>query len=205
MPTYENAVALRFADPATAHQAFRDLAHLGSTAELHGAALIERLEDGTIRVPSVLDTDPRRDGPAGGLVGSLMSILGGPLGPVMGWGIGAAIGDNHDHRHDAGSVGAVSAFTPDVPPGGTAVLAEVVETDTETLNLLAMQYDAVLERRPADAVRAELKAIEEEAEGIRRQGAKAGFARRLPENEDTARGRYGPGEADAAPERQLAA
>ncbi|MGW0709431.1 hypothetical protein ACWD4G_26335 [Streptomyces sp. NPDC002643] len=180
MSMNEHAVALRFTDRAAAYQAFGDLTRLSSdTAEVRGAVLVERVEDGTVRVPAVLETEPGRNTAVGGLVGSLMDILGGPLGPVMGWGIGAVIGGGYGHRQapeaaEATEIAsAVGAFTPHVPPGGTALLAEVGESDTEALNLLAMTYGAVLERRPADTVRAELKAMAEDAELIRKRQAKA--------------------------------
>ncbi|WP_196218015.1 hypothetical protein [Streptomyces blattellae] len=54
--------------------------------------------------------------------------------------------------------GAVDLFTPQVPPDGTVIFAEARETNTETLDLLALWYGAVLERRPIDAVHSEPEA-----------------------------------------------
>lgn len=171
--TTENAVALRFADRATAYQALSDLKHLSSpAADVRGAVLIERLDDGTVRVPEGLETAAGRNTAVGGLVGSVVGILGGPLGVLMGWGIGAMIGGGYDFKRAGEATEAAVAFTPHVAPGGTAILAEVKESDTQVLDLLAMRYDAVLERRPVDGVRAELKAMEEAAEQVRKEEAK---------------------------------
>ena len=174
MSKTENAIALRFAHRATAYQALSELKHLTSaTTEVRGAVLIERLEDGTVRVPEGMETEAGRNTAVGGLVGSLVGILAGPLGVPMGWGIGAAIGGGYDYKRVTEATEAVGAFTPHVPPGGTVILAEVEETDTQTLDVLAMRYDATLERRPLDSVRTELKAMEEAADRIRKEEAKA--------------------------------
>ncbi|MFI5798659.1 DUF1269 domain-containing protein [Streptomyces sp. NPDC051677] len=173
MSVNENAVTLRFADRAAAYQALSDLKYLSpATTEVRAAVLIERLEDGAVRVPEGMDTEEGRNTAVGGLVGSLVGILGGPLGVLMGWGVGALIGGGRDYKRAEETTTAVGAFVQHVPPGGTALLAEVRESDTEALDLLAMRYDAVLERCPADDVRAELKAMEEAAERIRKEEAK---------------------------------
>ncbi|MFE7278598.1 hypothetical protein [Streptomyces sp. NPDC057623] len=170
MSASENAIALRFADRATAYQALSDLKHLNSaTTEVRSAILIERLENGMVRTPEALKTKAGRNTAVGGLVGSLVGILGGPLGMLTGWGIGAVIGSGYDYKRVAEVTEAISLFSPHAPPSGTAILAEVRETDTEALDLLAAHHDAVLERRPADTVRTELKAMEEAAEEIRKQ------------------------------------
>lgn len=94
MSVNENAVALRFADRATAYQALSELKHLSpATTEVRAAVLIERLEDGAVRVPEGMDGHEGRNTAVGGLVGSLVGILGGPLGVLMGWGVGALIGE----------------------------------------------------------------------------------------------------------------
>lgn len=141
------------------------------------------MEDGTVRIPEGMETEAGRNTTVGGLVGSLVGILGGPLGVLMGWGIGALIGSGYDYKRVTEATGTIGAFTPHVPPNGTAILAEVRESDTQALDLLAMHYDAVLERRPADSVRTELKAMEEAADRIRKEEAKAKHDRKRAETE----------------------
>ncbi|WP_033328433.1 hypothetical protein [Streptomyces yerevanensis] len=173
MSVNENAVALRFADRATAYQALSELKYLSpATTEVRAAVLIERLEDGAVRVPEGMDGEEGRNTAVGGLVGSLVGILGGPLGVLMGWGVGALIGGGHDYKRVERATTAVGVFAQQVPLGGTAILAEVRESDPQALDQLAMRYDAVLERRPADSVRNELKAMEEAAERSRKEEAK---------------------------------
>ncbi|MET8977007.1 hypothetical protein ABZX85_15435 [Streptomyces sp. NPDC004539] len=187
MTTNENAITLRFTDRAAAYQALSDLKHLPPAgAEVRGAVLVERLADGTVRVPEGLETDAEQGLAVGGVIGSLVGILGGPLGVLMGWGIGAVIGGGHGYRRAEEATEAVGGFTPHLPPGGTVVLAEVVEHGTEALDVLAMRHDAVLERRPTDSVRAELKAMEDAAERMRgdevrarRESRRAGAEQRI--------------------------
>ncbi|BBC34955.1 hypothetical protein SGFS_062490 [Streptomyces graminofaciens] len=173
MSVHENAIALRFADRAAAYQALSELRHLDSaTTEVRGAVLIERLDDGSVRVPEGVGIDVGKGTAVGGLVGSLVGVLGGPLGVLLGWGIGAVIGGGRDQRRAAEAAGTVGLFAQHVAPNGTAILVEAREADTQALDLLAMRYDAVLERRPADSVRAELKAMEEAVERIRKDESK---------------------------------
>ena len=173
MTVNEIAVSLRFANPSTAYQALSDLKHLSpATTEVRGAVLVERHEDGAVRVPEGMDTEEGRNTAVGGLVGSLVGILGGPLGVLMGWGVGALIGGGYDYKRAERAVEAVTAFIPYVPPGGTAILAEIGETDPIPLDRLAERYEAVLERRPVDSVRAELKAMEKAAERARKEEAR---------------------------------
>ncbi|KUN82853.1 DUF456 domain-containing protein [Streptomyces griseoruber] len=206
MSVNENAVTLRFTDRATAYQALSDLKYLSpTTTEVRAAVLIERLEDGAVRVPEGLDTEEGRNTAVGGLVGSLVGILGGPLGVLMGVGVGALIGGGYDYKRAEKATTAVGAFVQHVPPGATALLAEVRESDTQALDLLAMRYDAALERRPTDSVRVELKAMEEAAERIRKEEAKARRAHKRAEiAQKLGRRPGGRKEDDAAPKDTLA-
>ncbi|MFE7277095.1 hypothetical protein [Streptomyces sp. NPDC057623] len=149
----ENVVVLRFADRDAAYHALAGLSLLDSAAvKVRGAVLMERMEDGTIRVPVAMETGVRGDAVNGGLTGALLGVLGGPLGMSLGWGIGAIIASGHDCTRS----------------GATAILAEVGEADTDALDLLAMGHDAILERSPAGVVRTELKTMEEAADRIRK-------------------------------------
>ncbi|MEU3786793.1 hypothetical protein [Streptomyces sp900129855] len=118
MPMNENVIALRFTDRTAAHQALSGLKHLSAAnAEVHGAVLIERLQDGAVRLTE---------------------------------GVGSAAGRNASD----------DACIAQAPPGGAVVLAEVGEAGTDTLDMLALWYGAVLKRLPADSVHGGLHAVE---------------------------------------------
>ncbi|MFF4507121.1 hypothetical protein [Streptomyces sp. NPDC001401] len=123
----------------------------------------------------------------------------------MGVGVGALIGGGYDYKRAEEATTAVGAFVQHVPPGGTALLVEVRESDTQALDLLAMRYDAVLERRSTDSVRVELKAMEEAAERIRKAEAKARRAHKRTEiAQKLGRRPGGRKEDDPAPKETLA-
>jgi hypothetical protein len=69
---------------------------------------------------------------------------------------------------------AADLLAPKVPPEGTAIFARVREVNTETLDLLALWYGAVLERRPADEVFRDLKLVEGGADAIGQEEARGG-------------------------------
>jgi hypothetical protein len=176
MPMNENVITLRFADRATAYQALGGLRNLSSAnAEVRGAALIDRFEDGAVRVTAGMD---------GGVGWNAAADTRSR--PRYGWttaalGTGTLIGERHGYRRATGAGGAADAFTAQAPPDGAVILAEVGEADTETLNLLALWYGAVLERRPADPARRAPEAMEEAVGEIGGEEAKDWRDRGRPE------------------------
>jgi hypothetical protein len=60
-----------------------------------------------------------------------------------------------------------------VPTIRTVLVAEVAERDTAAIDLFAMRFGAVLERRPAERVRAEVKAVHETEDAAERESSKA--------------------------------
>lgn len=171
MPMNENVITLRFADRAAAYQALSGLRYLNSAnAEVRGAALIDRLEDGAVRVTEGMDRGVRRNAAAGGPA-DVLTILGGPLGVPTEWGTGTLIGGSRGYQRATEAEGAADAFTAQAPPDGAVILAEVREAGTDTLDMLALWYGAVLKRRPADSVRSGPDAMEEAADDIRKEEA----------------------------------
>ncbi|MGW5482893.1 histidine kinase [Streptomyces sp. NPDC004008] len=169
----ENVVVFRFTEQAVAYQALSELKQLGGpTVEVMGAMLVERRLDGTVLIPEGVATRAGEGTLAGGLVGSVVGLLGGPLGVVLGWGTGALVGGGADWRRATESSGLVALVADEVSAGSTVLVAEVAERDTAAIDLLAMRFDAVLERRPAERVRAEVKAVREAQEAAEREAAK---------------------------------
>ncbi|MGW2557649.1 histidine kinase [Streptomyces sp. NPDC001514] len=174
MDRTENIVVFRFTEQASAYQALSELKQLGGpTVEVTGAMLVERRLDGTVRIPEGVDARAGEGTLVGGLVGSVVGLLGGPLGVVLGWGTGALVGGGADWRRATESSGLVALVADEVSAGSTLLVAEVAERDTAAIDLFAMRFDAVLERRPAERVRAEVKAIREAEEQAERETAKA--------------------------------
>ncbi|MFI6354227.1 histidine kinase [Streptomyces sp. NPDC050743] len=174
MDRAENIVVFRFTEQASAYQALSELKQLGGpSVQVTGAMLVERQLDGTVRIPEGVDARAGEGTLVGGLVGSVVGLLGGPLGVVLGWGTGALVGGGADWRRATGSSGLVALVADEVSAGSTVLVAEVAERDTSAIDLLAMRFGAVLERRPADRVRAEVKAVREAEEAAEREAARA--------------------------------
>lgn len=152
MDRAENIVVFRFAEEASAYQALSELQRLGGpTADVRGAMLVERQEDGTVRIPEGVDARAGEGTLVGGLVGSVVGLLGGPLGVVLGWGTGALVGGGADWRRTTEGSGLVALVADEVSAGSTVLVAEVAERDTAAIDVFAMRFGAVLERRPSRA------------------------------------------------------
>ncbi|MFD3495855.1 histidine kinase [Streptomyces sp. NPDC058690] len=174
MDRTENIVVFRFTEQASAYQALSELQRLGgSTVEVRGAMLVERQEDGTVRIPEGVDARAGEGTLVGGLVGSVVGLLGGPLGVMLGWGTGALVGGGADWRRATEGSGLAALVADEVSAGSTVLVAEVAERDTAAFDVFAMRFGAVLERRPAERVRAEIKAVREAESAAERAAAKA--------------------------------
>ncbi|WP_369251206.1 histidine kinase [Streptomyces sp. R41] len=186
MDRTENVVVFRFTEQASAYQALSELKQLGGpTVEVTGAMLVERRLDGTVRIPEGADARAGEGTLVGGLVGAVVGLLGGPVGVVLGWGTGALVGGGADWRRATESSGLVALVADEVSAGSTVLVAEVAERDTAAINLLAMRFGAVLERRPSERVRAEVKAVREAEEAAEREAAKARREQKKAELEAT--------------------
>jgi uncharacterized membrane protein len=161
MSVTESVVIIRFPESGPAYQALSELRGLGeslTSLEVRSAALVERRPDGTLRVPEQGDTVIGAGTAAGGLIGSLVGVLGGPLGVLLGFGTGALVGGLFDIDRASSVDGALAQLSAQVPPGGTALIIEAVETTAEPLDQIAARFDASIERQPAARVAAEVEA-----------------------------------------------
>ncbi|MER5756987.1 hypothetical protein [Streptomyces sp. NPDC002088] len=73
----------------------------------------------------------------------------------------------------------------EVSAGSTVLVAEVAERDMAAIDLFAMRFGAVLERRPAERVRAEVKAVREAEVAAEREAAEARREQKKAQIEDT--------------------
>lgn len=182
MSATENTVVLRFTERAIAYQALSDLKHLTcDTSEVRGAVLIERLGDGTVRAPERIGPRAGNSKMLGSMAGSMACMSAGPVGMLVGTGLGTVLAGGYDSRRAAAESNEVDFFGEQVPPGGTAIFCQVKESDTEALDVLAMEYDAVLERCTAAYLRAEMKAMQEAPGQTKKSELKAELARKRAE------------------------
>jgi uncharacterized membrane protein len=172
-----NVIAISFADRGNAYQAFSELkgAGLEGRVDLRAAAVVERTPEGWVRYTDGLDNDGGAATSGGGLIGMVVGVIGGPIGMLLGWSTGLLVGSVVDaNRADRGA-GALYAISGSVAPGGTAVVAEVVEYAAEVVDGVAESLQGNVTRRPAADVLAELEVAEDayrEAEKQARQRAR---------------------------------
>lgn len=168
-----NVVAAVFPENATAYQALSTLKSSPAGAVVTAAAIVERQEDGSIRVPEGADADAGTGFTVGGLTGLLVGVLGGPLGLILGWGLGAGAGALFDasRQEETGSV--LTEFSALVPAGKNALILETEEDETATLDAFVSGLGGTVQRRPYDEVLGEIEAQEEAAAAAKEAADKA--------------------------------
>ena len=169
----ENVVLVTFEEESTAYQAVTVLkeADADERIDLHAVAVVQRMEDGTLRVKEG-DTDAFPEATwaggalgaaTGGVVGLTLGVLGGPLGLLLGGAYGALLGSliDLDSVEEAESVLATMARA--IQPGKTALIAHVTEPAVEVVDTEMERLGGEVVRRPVADVEAEIVAAEDAA------------------------------------------
>ncbi len=158
----DNVVSVRFGETQHARQGLRILEayDVAGQIDLRGAIVVERTQDGGIRLPTDTEMVAGVTTGGGSLIGLLMGILGGPLGMLLGWRGAAMLGAAVDMRiaERSGAIGHLSAT---VRIGTAALVADITETDVALVDAAMADLGGQVIRRPADVVLAELAAAEE--------------------------------------------
>lgn len=171
MAEVENVVAVRFPEPSKAYQALSVLKECDADGrvELRAAAVVERGPDGSLRIPEGTDNVGLSGTVGGGLIGMLVGILGGPIGMLLGWGGGALIGGALDVRRAEQAEDVLGQIGRAIPPGSTAVVANVVEPAVEVVDGEMSKLGGEVTRRPLHEVLAGLEAAEEAADAAAKE------------------------------------
>ena len=166
MSEVENVVVVGFTEPSKAYQALSVLKECSADGRigLESAAIVERTEDGQLRVPESVDNDELVGMASGSLIGMLIGVLGGPLGVLLGWGAGAMMGGAFDIDRAVTSDEALTVLGRAIPPGTTAVIASVEEPAVEVIDAEMYKLDGEVTRRPVAEVMGELEVAEEAAD-----------------------------------------
>ncbi len=167
----DNVVVVRFAEPSKAYEALSVLKGCDDDGRigLKSAAVVERTQSGELRVPESADSAELAGTVSGSVIGMLIGILGGPVGMLLGWGGGALIGGAIDIDRAVTSDEALTVLGQAIPPGSTAVIADVEEPAVEVIDGEMKKLDGQVTRRPVDEVMAELAAAEDAAEKAARE------------------------------------
>jgi|SRR5579884_2362140 len=165
----ENVVIVTFDEPSRAAQGLRELQRLDESKaiDLRAAAVLQRDEDGKWRIADETE-DPTFVGTiTGGLIGALVGTLTGPLGLLLGATAGLLAGEMIDVTEDEEDELILDAMISRVPPAAAALVAEVEEPVTETLDASMEKLGGTVMRRPRAEVEAELQSA---AETVRQMG-----------------------------------
>lgn len=168
----KNVVAISFPEKSKAYEALTVLKNLNVEGgiSLDTAVVVARDAQGTVTLPDGQDNVTGVGIVSGGLIGMFIGLLGGPLGMLLGWGAGALIGGAVDADRISDADDVVAEFTKALPTDSTAVIAEVTESSEAILDSAVTAIgSAVIVRRPAIEVLAELEAAQEAAEAAAKE------------------------------------
>ncbi len=171
----ENVVVVRFTEPSKAYQALSVLKDCDAEGRigLESAAVVERTREGELYIPESADNVGPVGTASGSLIGMLVGVLGGPVGVLLGWGAGAAMGGAFDVDRAITSDEALTVLGRAIPPGSTAVIADVEEPAAEVIDGEMTKLGGEVTRRSAAEVMVELDAAEQAAEAAAREARRA--------------------------------
>jgi uncharacterized membrane protein len=169
----ENVVLVTFDEESRTYQAASALEEASAQGriELHAVAVVQRAEDGTLRVKEGdADDFPVASwaggivgGTTGGILGLTLGALGGPLGLLLGGTGGALLGSLLDMDDADRSESVLATMARAIQPGKTALLAEATEPAVEVVDGEMERLGGEVVRRPVVDVEAEIAATEDAA------------------------------------------
>lgn len=190
MSNGHNVVAVAFDEKSKAYQALSSLraADRDGRIGVRSAVVVERLLDGSIRVPDGEDNILGVGVAGGSLLGMLIGALGGPVGVLLGLSTGVTVGALADVKRAGDAEDVLTLMAAAIPPGYNAVLAEIDEYAVEVLDGEMGALGGIVFRRTADDVLFELElahdvadAVTDEARRVKREAKKAEFRGKVEE------------------------
>jgi uncharacterized membrane protein len=166
-----NLIVVTFEEDSKAYEALSKLkaANGAGRVGVRSAAVVERAADGRLFVPEAGDAVFGAGIATGGLIGLMVGILGGPVGVVLGFGMGALAGSFFDiDRAEKGS-GVLAQVSESLPVGRIALVAEVDEYAGEVIDGEMRALGGTVTRTPAAEVLAALEAAEKAAQAAERE------------------------------------
>ncbi|MFC6715798.1 DUF1269 domain-containing protein [Branchiibius cervicis] len=161
----KNIVLISWDDSSKAYEAFSKFKDLDAGAiRIDSSAVVERGTDGQLKVTDGQDNVIGIGALGGTTIGLLLGILGGPLGVLLGGATGGLIGSLADVDRGDASDSVVGSAGRAIPPGRTAIVAEVEETSNDTLDDFVSQNGATLVRRSEEDVLDEIADADEAAD-----------------------------------------
>ena len=165
-----NIVAARYADRSTAYDAFSKIKQADEDDRLtvHRLVALERDSDGRLMVSDGSGTDGAGNALVDGVIGTLVGVLGTPLGRLLG-----DDGDGDARESSDGSPSALRRLAQIVADGGWAFVTDVTEPSTEIIDDALGPLGGSLVRFPVGEVEAEAKASDDARAAARRAADRA--------------------------------
>ena len=159
----ENVILVTFREGGRAYEAMTALGELDSQKQIEvvSAAVVTRGEDGQIQVKDETADYDLPGTAAGGILGLVIGILGGPLGVLIGGSYGLLVGSLFDAADSDDTQSVLAEMSKRIEPGSTAVLAEVVEPSYEVIDTAMARLSGSIVRQSVYALESELAAAEE--------------------------------------------
>ena len=123
--------------------------------------MVVRQEDGKIVTKEHIADESWEDTAAGGVLGLLVGVLGGPFGVLIGGATGVLVGSLFDEDDDDATESALTDISKSVRVGLPGLLADVLENSTVAIDAAMANLGGMVLRRSAVDVRAEVAAAEE--------------------------------------------
>jgi uncharacterized membrane protein len=204
----ENVVLVTFEEESRAYEAASVLkgASADGRIDLHAVAVVQRAEDGTIRVkegdaddfPVGTWTGGVIGGTTGGIIGLTLGTLGGPLGLLLGGAYGALFGSLIDLDAADEAESSLATIARAIEPGKMGLIAHVTEPAVEVVDTEMGRLGGKVVRRPVVDVEAEIaatedaaKAAEEEARRKLREERSAERKEKVQQKIDELKGKLG--------------
>ena len=140
--------------------------------QLPFAATATELVSGRVDVKSEVGNDPYTGTAAGGVIGLLVGIIGGPLGVLLGGATGVLVSSLFDLDDVETTESALSDVSKQVHPTRTAVLAQVTKQSPEVIDTAMARLGGEVLRRPVVDVEQEIAAAQEAQRKAKREACK---------------------------------
>jgi uncharacterized membrane protein len=167
----ENVILVPQKDPSAARALLDSFCGLAESAEieLRAAAVVERHPDGRWHFPEETAQPSYHGTITSGALGALIGLLAGPAGLLLGGTAGLLIGSSVEIGDAEDAEAILHALPRMVPPGATALLADVYETGPDAVDRAVKASGATALRIPRTEVERELAAAEKQLEQPRRR------------------------------------
>lgn len=169
----ENVIVLNASTVEQAQESVRGLRRLHDAGDirLHAFASVERAEDGRIVVLDQVEDVQITVTAAGGVVGGIVGLLGGPFGLLVGGATGAVVGSLFDLAEAESSDDVLRNLAWAVPPGRAATIAIVTEPAHTAVDAMASDLGIAVLRKGRAEVELQISEAETAANARRHDEA----------------------------------